>query len=74
MELLTFQLGGVSAPYADELVWNNLKNHAVGERMNRSRDELESVVTNDLRSLQRMPEKLGSFFQQPDVCDAANAY
>ncbi len=58
----------------DELVWNNLKNHGVGKRMIRSRDELKSVVINHLRSLQRMPEKLRSFFQQPDVCYAADAY
>ena len=58
----------------DELVWNDLKNHGIGKRIIESRDELKSSVINHLRSLQRLPEKLRSFFQQADVCYAANAY
>jgi transposase len=57
----------------DEFVWNHLKNHGVGKRIVRSRPELKSVVINHLRSLQHMPAKVRTFFQQSDVRYAANA-
>lgn len=57
----------------DELVWNHLKNHGVGKRIPRSRDELKSIVIAHLRSLQRLPETIRGFFRQSDVCYAAES-
>jgi transposase len=58
----------------DELVWNHLKNHGVGKRIPRSRDELKDIVTRHLRSLQRLPDIVRGFFRQRDVRYAADAY
>lgn len=57
----------------DELVWNHLKNHGVGKRIPRSRDELKDIVTRHLRSLQKLPDIVRGFFRQPDVRYAADA-
>jgi transposase len=57
----------------DELVWNNLKNHGVGKRIPQSREHLKHIVLCHLRSLQRMPDVICGFFQQRDVCYAAEA-
>ncbi|MCX6972185.1 MAG: IS630 family transposase [Verrucomicrobia bacterium] len=46
----------------DELVWNDLKNHGVGKRIVHSIEHLENIVASHLRSLQRMPAKIRSFF------------
>lgn len=51
----------------DELVWNNLKNHGIGKRMIRSREHLKQAVLGHLRSLQRMPALLRSFFSEANV-------
>lgn len=55
----------------DELVWNHLKNHGIGKRMVRSRDELKRIAIGHLRSLQRMPERVRGFFREPNVRYAA---
>lgn len=63
-------------PYAPELnpdehVWNHLKNHGVGKRSIRSPTHLRSVVLGHLRSLQRLPDLIRSFFQDPKTRYAA---
>lgn len=55
----------------DELVWNHLKNHGIGKRMVRSREELKRIAIGHLRSLQRMPERVRGFFREPNVRYAA---
>lgn len=51
----------------DELVWNHLKNNGVGKRIIRTRDELKRVVLGHLRSLQKTPALIRSFFHQPEL-------
>lgn len=51
----------------DELVWNHLKNNGVGKRIIRTRDELKRVVLAHLRSLQKTPALIRSFFHQPEL-------
>lgn len=55
----------------DELVWNHLKNHAVGKRIPESRDHLKQIVLGHLRSLQKMPSLIRGFFRQSEVRYAA---
>jgi transposase len=55
-------------PYApdlnpDEHVWNHLKNHGVGKQAIRSRDQFRKVVLGHMRSLQRLPDLIRSFFR-----------
>ncbi len=57
----------------DELVWNHLKNHGVGKRIPRSRDELKEIVTRHLWSLQKLPDIVRGFFRQQDVRYAVDA-
>jgi transposase len=59
-------------PYApdlnpDEHVWNHLKNHGVGKQAIRSRDQFRKVVLGHMRSLQRLPDLLRSFFRDPHL-------
>ncbi len=51
----------------DELVWNHLKNHGVGKRIVRSREELKRVVIGHLRFLQKTPDLIRAFFHEPHV-------
>lgn len=51
----------------DELVWNHLKNHGVGKRIIKSREELKRVVIGHLRCLQKTPDLIRAFFQEPNV-------
>ena len=51
----------------DELVWNHLKNHGVGKRVVKSRDELKRVVIGHLRFLQKTPDLIQAFFREPHV-------
>jgi transposase len=51
----------------DELVWNHLKNHGVGKRIVRSRDELRRIVIGHLRFLQKTPDIIRAFFREPHV-------
>jgi transposase len=48
----------------DELVWNHLKNHGVGKRIVRSREELKRVVIGHLRLLQKTPNLVQAFFRE----------
>jgi transposase len=49
----------------DELVWNDLKNNCLGRKPVSSRDELRASVISHLRSIQRMPALIKSFFLSP---------
>jgi len=51
----------------DELVWNHLKNHGVGKRIVRSREELKRVVIGHLRILQETPDLVRVFFRERHV-------
>ena len=57
-------------PYAPELnpdehVWNYLKNHKIGRQTTANAWDLYKRVTKVMRSLQRFPEKIKSFFKHP---------
>ena len=54
-------------PYApelnpDEFVWNDLKNNSVGRSSINNVNELKIIIFRYLKSLQRLPEKIKSFF------------
>jgi transposase len=51
----------------DELVWNHLKNHGVGKRIVRSREDLKRVVIGHLRFLQKTPDLVRAFFRERNV-------
>jgi transposase len=55
----------------DELVWNDLKNNVVGREIVRDRSDLKKKVIGGLRSLQKNPEKVRSFFQEKNTRYAA---
>ena len=57
-------------PYAPELnpdehVWNYLKNHKIGRQTTTNAWDLYKRVIKVMRSLQRLPEKIKSFFRHP---------
>ena len=54
----------------DELVWNNVKSK-VGRSLIKVPDDLETKVRYYLKSLQRNPETICAFFQEPNVRYAA---
>ncbi len=59
-------------PYApdlnpDEHVWNHLKNHGVGKRAIRSREQFREIVLGHMRSLQRLPDVIRGFFRDPHL-------
>lgn len=49
----------------DELVWNNLKTHALGRKVVTSRQELRSMVLSHLHRMQKLPVLIMSFFRAP---------
>jgi transposase len=51
----------------DELVWNHLKNHGVGKRIVKSREDLKRMVIGHLRFLQKTPNLIRAFFREPHV-------
>ena len=51
----------------DEQVWNDLKNNGVGRKVITGPDQLRAEVSSHLRSLQRKPARIQSFFQTPDT-------
>lgn len=57
-------------PYApelnpDELVWNDLKNNCLGRVAHHCVEELRKRVQSYLRSLQKLPDRIRSFFRAP---------
>ena len=51
----------------DEQVWNHVKNHRVGKAAVKGPDQLKRRVLSSLRALQRLPDKVRSFFRHPDT-------
>lgn len=49
----------------DEHVWNYLKNHKIGRQTTKNGFELSKRVESIMRSLQKLPEKIKSFFRHP---------
>jgi len=47
----------------DELVWNHVKNHGISRTLISSTKQLKSSVASKLHQLQKLPEKVKSFFQ-----------
>jgi transposase len=55
----------------DELVWKHLKTDTVGRMVVTDKTDFKSKVVSSLRSLQRNPRKICSFFQKPPLRYAA---
>ena len=55
----------------DELVWKHLKADTIGRMVVTDRADFKTKVVSSLRSLQRKPEKICSFFQKPSLRYAA---
>ena len=55
----------------DELVWNEVKNNAVGRAKLEGPKDLHRTVVSRLRFLQRRPGRVRSFFRAPETCYAA---
>ena len=51
----------------DELVWNHLKYHCVGKLFIKTKSELQTKVLSYLKSLQKKPQIIKSFFQKPSL-------
>jgi len=48
-----------------EQLWNHTKGNGVGRLVINGPDQLKSAVINKLRSLQKLPKKIASFFRHP---------
>lgn len=55
----------------DELVWNNLKSQGTGKRPITGPDQLKKLVVGHLRSMQKNPELVRSFYRTPSTRYAA---
>lgn len=55
----------------DELVWNDVKNSAVGRARLDGPQDLHRALVGRLRFLQKRPDRVRSFFQAPDTRYAA---
>jgi transposase len=55
----------------DERVWNDLKNNCIGRKMITSPEDLKSEVVNDLRSIQKSPDRVRAYFQNETTKYAA---
>jgi transposase len=55
----------------DELVWKHLKADTVGRMVVTDKADFQSKVVSAMRSLQRNPGKICSFFQKPSMRYAA---
>ena len=55
----------------DELVWNDVKNNAVGRMRVEQPADLHRAVVGRLRYLQKRPNRVRSFFQAPETRYAA---
>jgi transposase len=56
-----------------EQLWNHAKNNGVGRQPVNGPDQLKRSVINKLRSLQKLPKLISSFFKHPDCCYIINA-
>ena len=55
----------------DELVWKHVKADTVGRMVVTGKEDFKTKVASSLRSLQRNPRKICSFFQKPSLRYAA---
>lgn len=55
----------------DEQVWNQLKNHRIGKMVLKSLDDMTDKVHSAMRSIQRSPALIRSFFRHKECCYAA---
>lgn len=55
----------------DEFVWNDLKNNCLGRIAIYSLTHLKNEVYSFMRSLQKAPQRVQSYFQAPTTCYAA---
>lgn len=55
----------------DELVWNHLKTNTVGRSTVTNKGDFKKQVTRSMKSLQKNPEKVKSFFQKKSLKYAA---
>ena len=55
----------------DERVWNDLKNNAIGQKCLTSREELHGMVISRLRSIQKSPDRIRSYFNNETTRYAA---
>lgn len=58
-------------PYSPDLnpieqLWGHTKNNGVGRKVVYGPDQLKAAVINKLRSLQKLPRMIASFFRHPD--------
>lgn len=51
----------------DELVWNGVKNHALGKMPHRDKPTMRKAAESYLLPLQRSPERIKAIFQKPSV-------
>lgn len=51
-----------------EQLWNHTKSNGVGRQSISGPEQLKKAVVNKLRSLQKLPGKIASFFRHPDCC------
>ena len=63
-------------PYApdrnpDELVWKHLKADTTGRMVTTGKQDFKNKVVSSMRSLQRNPQKIRSFYQKPSLKYAA---
>lgn len=47
----------------DEFVWNDLKNQVIGRKFISTKDDLKSMILGGMRSMQKNPKKIKSYFQ-----------
>ena len=55
----------------DEQVWNLLKNHRIGKMILKSLEDMQDKVHSAMRSIQRSPALIRSFFRHTDCRYAA---
>lgn len=46
----------------DEFVWNDLKNQVIGRKFVSNKDDLKSMILGGMRSMQKNPKKIKSYF------------
>jgi len=56
----------------DEYVWNDLKNNAIGRQVLHSPSDMQKAVVSHLCRLQKLPDKVRSFFLAPTTAYAAS--
>jgi transposase len=65
-------------PYSPDLnpieqLWNHTKGNSVGRQVVNGPNQLKRAVINTLRSLQKLPKKIASFFRHPDCAYILNS-